>query len=45
MDVLNGKIKNELLKVNTQNLTSGIYYLRVDLNSTEQINKKFIITR
>jgi PKD repeat protein len=44
-DVHQGTIKNELLKVNTQNLSSGIYYLKVDLNNSEQINKKFIITR
>jgi PKD repeat protein len=45
MDVHKGTIKNDLLKVNTQNLSSGIYYIRVDLNNSEQINKKFIIAR
>jgi hypothetical protein len=44
-EVYSGMIQSDHLTVNTVNLSSGIYYIRVSIDNDQQINKKFMISR
>jgi len=45
IDIINGFIISDTRKIDVSNLSSGVYYLRVNTGENTPVNKKFIIAR